>query len=142
MFWESRISVSEGSRVLGRSGRFSLGYRFISDKSRIEKLGFCLIALSILDLILTYVLLCCYSADVYEANPVAEWFLTRWNILGMTLFKFTLVAIVIVASEIIERHRPRWGNYVLTFACMAVGLVLYQGLQIYSDLTLGAFVSN
>ncbi|HEV8062143.1 MAG TPA: DUF5658 family protein [Gemmataceae bacterium] len=142
MFWESRISVSEASRVLGRSGRFSLGYRFISDKSHIEKLGFCLIALSIFDLILTYFLLCSYSADVYEANPVAEWFLMRWNILGMTFFKFTLVAVVIVSSEIIERHRPRWGNYVLTFACMAVGLVVYQGLQLYSDLTLGAFVSN
>ncbi len=142
MICELQNHALEGNRTFRGSLRFIWRYRHTSDKSRIEKLGLCLIALSIVDLMLTYLLLCCFSAEVYEANPVAEWFLMRWNILGMTLFKFTLVAVVIVSSEIIERHRPRWGNYVLTFACVAVGMVVYQGLQIFSDLASGGFAMN
>ena len=108
-------------------------YALISEKSRIQALAVCLIAISMVDLLLTYVLLNS-SAEVYEANPVAQWFFQRWNILGMTLFKFALVGIVLAASEIIERRRPGLGRLVLIFACVAAGAVVYQGMTIFTGL--------
>ena len=108
-------------------------YSSILEKSRVEALGLCLIVLSLLDLLTTYVLLYSYS-EVYEANPVAQWFFHRWNIFGMTMFKFALVGTVVAACEIIERYRPGWGKVVMVFACIAAGVVVYQGLQIFRGL--------
>src|SRR5262249_10198842 len=88
--------------------------------------------------LVTYVLLYSFSPVVYEANPVAQWFFVRWNIFGMTIFKFGLVALVIVLSEVLERRRPGLGKVVMVFACVAAGAVVCQGLQIFSDLGLGA----
>jgi hypothetical protein len=104
---------------------------FIRSRSQVELLAFCLIALSMIDLLTTYALLRNYS-ECYEANPIADFFFKRWNIFGMTLFKFSLVGVVIGASEIIERNRPRWGKVVLVFACLAVGAVVVKGMQIFS----------
>jgi hypothetical protein len=116
--------------LLFKTRRFSC----IRDRSQIEKLSLFLIVLSLFDLLVTYTLLYNYFPDVYEANPVAAWFFLRWNILGMTLFKFSLVASVIIMGEIIERHRRGLGKTVMIFACIAAGAVIFQGLQIYSDL--------
>src|SRR6267154_1592974 len=58
-------------------------FSYTGYKSRVERLGICLIVMSLLDLLLTYFLLYRYSPVVYEANPVAEWFFLRWNIFGM-----------------------------------------------------------
>jgi hypothetical protein len=104
---------------------------FIWSRSQVELLAFCLIALSMLDLLTTYALLRSFS-ECYEANPIADFFFKRWNILGMTLFKFSLVGVVITSSEIIERSRPRWGKVVLVFACLAAGVVVAKGMQILS----------
>jgi Domain of unknown function (DUF5658) len=105
----------------------------ISEKSKIQSLAICLVAISLIDLLVTYVLLNS-SSEVYEANPVAQWFFQRWNIFGMTIFKFTLVAVVLVISEIIERRRPGLGRLVLIFACVAAGAVVYQGMAIFTGL--------
>jgi hypothetical protein len=121
-----RNSVSRYSGVLTLD-RLS----FIWSRSQVELLAFCLIALSMLDLLTTYALLRSFS-ECYEANPIADFFFKRWNILGMTLFKFSLVGVVITSSEIIERSRPRWGKVVLVFACLAAGVVVAKGMQILS----------
>ena len=128
--------VAEERQASGGGSAQAVGlspYALILEKSRIQALGVCLIALSMLDLLLTYVLLNS-SAEVYEANPVAQWFFQRWNILGMTLFKFALVGIVIATCEIIERRRPGLGRLVLIFACVAAGAVVYQGMTIFTGL--------
>lgn len=127
------------SLVRQGSGADSMSLRtrrfgYILDRSRVDRLGVCLIVLSLLDLLVTYVLLANFYPDVYEANPVARWFFLRWNIFGMTIFKFTLVASVIVMGEIIERHRRGLGKVVMVFACVAACAVICQGLQIYSGL--------
>jgi hypothetical protein len=121
-------------------GVFSIDSRrfgCILDRSRVEALGLCLIALSLFDLLTTYVLLYNYFPDVYEANPVANWFFLRWNIFGMTLFKFALVASVILMSEIIERRRRGLGKGIMIFACIAASAVIFQGLHIYTGLAFG-----
>jgi hypothetical protein len=122
-----------------RVGAYPAGSRrfgYALDRSRVEALSLCLIVLSLLDLLVTYVLLYNFFPEVYEANPVAQWFFLRWNILGMTLFKFSLVASVIVMGEVIERHRRGLGQIIMIFACVAASAVVFQGLHIYSDLAL------
>jgi hypothetical protein len=129
--------VAEECQQTGRQLAPAAGlnpYALMLEKSRIQTLGVCLIVLSVLDLLLTYVLLNS-SPEVYEANPVAQWFFQRWNILGMTLFKFALVGVVLAAAEIIERKRPGLGRLVLIFACVAAGAVVYQGVTIFTGLT-------
>jgi hypothetical protein len=127
------VPDSNGSARNG--GLFALNrLSFAWSRSQVELLAFCLIVLSLLDLLTTYVLLRSFT-ECYEANPIADFFFKRWNILGMTLFKFTLVGVVIAACEIIERSRPRWGNVVLVFACVAATAVVLKGLHIFNYMT-------
>src|SRR5690349_14791977 len=46
-----------------------------------------ILVLSTVDLLLTYALLR-QGLQFYESNPVARWWFVRWNMAGMTVFKF------------------------------------------------------
>jgi hypothetical protein len=102
----------------------------IRGASVVQSLAVGLVGLSFADLLTTYLLLRTGS-QFYEANPVALWFFQRWNILGMTLFKFTLVGLVIALGEVIERSRPGWGRLLLLAACGATGYAVVRGLRLY-----------
>jgi curved DNA-binding protein CbpA len=102
----------------------------IRGASVVQGLALGLVGLSFADLLTTYLLLRTGS-QFYEANPVALWFFHRWNILGMTLFKFTLVGLVIALGEVIERSRPGWGRLLLLAACGATGYAVVRGLRLY-----------
>jgi Domain of unknown function (DUF5658) len=104
---------------------------FLVDGSRVQPLTFCLIGLSLADLLLTYILLKLHP-HAYESNPVAQWFFQRWNIFGMAIFKFALVGVVVLISEIIERRHPRRGQWVLVSACAAAGAVVFYSLRLIS----------
>lgn len=101
--------------------------------SVVQYLALCLVGLSLADLLMTYLLLRAGS-EFYEANPVALWFFSRWNILGMTLFKFAMVCVVIALGEVIERNRPGWGRILLVAACAATAFVVARGLRLYVGL--------
>ncbi len=49
----------------------------------------------------------------------------------MVFFKFSIIAGVIVASEIIERHRPGWGRFVLLVGCAGAAYAFLQGVRLY-----------
>jgi hypothetical protein len=87
------------------------------------------VALSAADLLMTYRLL--WHGQFFEANPVAQWFFVRWNIAGMTFFKFGLVIFIIVLAETIERHRPRVGRAILLLGCLAAAAVFIHGLRLH-----------
>ena len=89
-----------------------------------------LVVLSICDLLMTYVLLR-KGGHFYEANPIARWIFERWNIAGMTAFKFGLVAFIVILCEIIERRRPRVGRAIMLLGCIAALLVIVQGVWLY-----------
>jgi hypothetical protein len=89
------------------------------------------VALSAADLFMTYRLL--WHGQFFEANPLAQWFFARWNIAGMTAFKFGLVAFIIVLCETIERHRPRVGRVILLLGCVAAAAVVIHGLRLQID---------
>jgi curved DNA-binding protein CbpA len=99
--------------------------------SVVQSLAVCLVGMSFADLLMTYLLLRSGS-QFYEANPIALWFFQRWNILGMTLFKFVLVGLVIALAEVIERNRQRWGRLLLIAACGVTGYAVVRGLRLYA----------
>ena len=86
--------------------------------------------LSITDLFVTFTLLRT-SHRFYESNPIAMWIFQRWNIAGMTIFKFGAIALAITLGELIERRRPGWGKAVLLIGCAAAAAVVWHGLRLY-----------
>jgi hypothetical protein len=100
------------------------------ETSRVSGIGSLLVVLSAADLFMTFTLLQT-STRFVEGNPVAQWFLARWNIMGLVFFKFSMIGGVILASEIIERHRPGWGRFVLLVGCIGAAYACFQGLRLY-----------
>jgi hypothetical protein len=97
--------------------------------SRVANETLLLIALSVGDLLMTYTLLRSGS-HFYESNPIAQWFFSRWNIAGMTAFKFGVVAIVVVLGETIERHKPGVGRAILMLGCLGAVIVIIHGFRL------------
>ena len=89
-----------------------------------------LVVLSAADLFMTFALLQT-SHRFIEANPFADWFLSRWDTMGLVFFKFSIIGGVILVSEIIERHRPGWGRFVLLVGCIGATYAFIQGLRLY-----------
>jgi hypothetical protein len=86
------------------------------------------VLLSACDLFMTYRLL--WQHHFYEANPIARWFFSRWNIAGLTLFKFGLVIFIILLAEIIERFRPRVGRAILLLGCVGAAYAAFLGYRL------------
>jgi hypothetical protein len=85
------------------------------------------ILLSCIDLLLTTVLLGRDSLYVYEANPLAGWWLGEFGILGLGLFKLTTLLVAITAILLLVVYRPLLAGRVLWFGCAVVGsVVLYS----------------
>ena len=89
------------------------------------------VALSAADLFMTYRLL--QHGRFFEANPLARWVFDRWNIAGMTAFKFALVGFIIILCETIERHRPRVGRAILLLGSVAALAAFLHGWRLLSD---------
>jgi hypothetical protein len=83
--------------------------------------------LSLADLALTWLLVRRSGGRVYEANPVAGWWLEHHGWLGLAGFKAGLVLLVIVLTLLISRYRPHFGGLLLGFACSVVtGVLVYS----------------
>ena len=112
----------------------SLFHAFTFETSKLQWLILLFLLVSIADLVMTYWLLS-INPNVYESNPLANWFFANWNIAGMTFFKFGVVALVVVISEFVERRRAGAGKFVLilgslvTAAVVAYSVHLYLGFQ-------------
>jgi len=100
------------------------------EESQIQGLAVLLIILSAADLLMTVTLLRA-SPRFFEGNPLANWFLARWNIMGLVMFKFGILGGVTVVSEFIERRRPGWGRFVLFIGCVGAAYAVYTGLNLY-----------
>lgn len=100
------------------------------EESQIQGLAILLIVLSAADLLMTVKLLRT-SPRFFEGNPLANWFLARWNVAGLVMFKFGILAGVTVVSEFIERRRPGWGRLVLFIGCLGAAYAVYTGLKLY-----------
>ena len=101
---------------------------FAGEELRLGQESTWLVVLSIFDILMTYALLR-QGFHFYESNPVAQWWFTRWNMAGMTVFKF--LAVAVVSCEVVERRRPGLGRAVLSLGIVAVGAVLVYSVRLF-----------
>jgi hypothetical protein len=80
--------------------------------------------LSVADLTLTAWLLGHSDGVVYEANPIARWWLSEHGWLGLIGFKAAAVLLVVALAGLIARSRPRVAGRLLTLGCAALALVV------------------
>jgi hypothetical protein len=84
--------------------------------------------LNLADLFLTVQLLRHSYGEVYESNPLANWWLTRYGWLGLVLFKLVVTLFTAGLLVVIACSRPRAGSRALLLACrILVPVVLYSG---------------
>lgn len=113
----------------GWTGGRKRGFHPFRGNALLPQESLLLVVLSAADLLMTYVLL--WQGGVYyESNPVAQFFFSRWNIAGMTFFKFAMVGIIVVLGETIERHRPGVGRAILFLGSLAAVLVTVHGFRL------------
>lgn len=91
------------------------------------------VVLSAMDLFLTFFLLQqeIKNGEFVESNPVATYFLHRWGIKGMIYFKFGMIGVVCVLTQVIARWRPRTARLLLVFAILVVTYVLVYSVRLY-----------
>jgi hypothetical protein len=76
------------------------------------------------DLALTCWLLERSGGLVYEANPLASWWLARAGWAGLVCFKAAVVFLVLGLTAVIFRQRPRAADRLLGFGCAGLALVV------------------
>jgi hypothetical protein len=86
--------------------------------------------LSVADLGLTYALIQQGEGEVYESNPIAEAWLSSYGWTGLALFKLAIILIVATVAAFVSLSRPRTGGHILTFACLAVALVVTYSIHL------------
>jgi hypothetical protein len=93
------------------------------------KLGLFLF-LSLADLFLTWRLLQS-SGEMYESNPIAEWWLSCYGWAGLAGFKIGMALAVAILATAISLARPRTGGRVLAFACAALAVVVLYSCYVF-----------
>jgi Domain of unknown function (DUF5658) len=125
--FERESGPSARKQPVGRWRRLVRDYA--GESSVLEQEILLLVALSAADLLVTYILLR-QGPSFYESNPFAQWVFHRWNIAGMTLFKFGVIGGVIVIGEVAERRRPGLGRGLMAVSCLATAVVVVYGLRL------------
>lgn len=125
---------SSESKKTGAGSWVNLGWlrAYTHETSRLQSWIILFLLLSIADLVVTYWLLS-VSPNFYESNPIANWFFKNWNIAGMTVFKFSVVALVVIISEFVERRRNGFGKFVLIFGCLVTAAVVAYSIRLYQS---------
>jgi hypothetical protein len=92
------------------------------------------VVLSLADLALTCWLLDAPGGHVYEANPLARWWLAALGWAGLACFKALAVALVLGLALLIARSRPQAAGRVLGLGCaVSAVVVLYSAALAHSD---------
>tara|TARA_B100000029_G_scaffold43178_1_gene40011 strand:+ start:2119 stop:2457 length:339 start_codon:yes stop_codon:yes gene_type:complete len=84
------------------------------------------IVVSVLDILMTHRLI--RTGRFHESNPVAKFFYDHWDMDGMVYFKMTMVAVVVVLTQLIARRRPQRAHMVLRLAICVVSVVVIYSL--------------
>ena len=83
--------------------------------------------LSALDVMLTW---CILTLDGSELNPVARLVIIHGDLYGLVVYKFVLVALVLLICEFVGRRRPRIGRAVSVFAVTVTALPVAMSLML------------
>ena len=65
-----------------------------------------------------------------EANPLANYFIEKWDFNGAIFFKLTIVALVCVIAQLLALQRPRTARSVLIAGSIIVGLVVIYSIRL------------
>ncbi len=84
----------------------------------------CFIALSSLDLLFTWLILC---AGGEEENAVANWIIENYNLPGLVLYKFFLVVAVVIICETVGRRRFPTGLRLVRWAVILTAFPVLVG---------------
>jgi hypothetical protein len=87
--------------------------------------------LSAADLFLTWRLLRQADGQVYESNPIANWWLVSYGWPGLAAFKLAVVVLAMGLSIVLSRAHPRAGARVLEFACSALLVVVLYSCSLF-----------
>jgi hypothetical protein len=90
-----------------------------------------MVALSGLDLFLSWRLIGADGQYLFEINPIASWWLERFGWVGMAAFKFSVTLLVVGLIAIIVWRRPRTGELVLVFAIGAQSAVVAYSVFLF-----------
>lgn len=80
--------------------------------------------LAALDLLLTWMIL---HADGREVNIVADWVIQRFNLPGVVLFKFIIVALVVTICEVVGRFSEPVGRKLARWAVVLTAFPVVVG---------------
>jgi Domain of unknown function (DUF5658) len=86
--------------------------------------------LSCADLYLTVWLIECSNGRVAEGNPIARAWYMKYGAQGLVIFKVAIMALVGGIGVVISLYRPETGKRILTFACLAVGVVVVYSYKL------------
>jgi len=86
------------------------------------------VALSVLDLCLTYYLIEIQGTSFYEANPIAAGVLVNWGWWGLAGYKVASAGTVVAVGIFVGRRRPRLGRGLFAVACPVVAVVVGYSL--------------
>ena len=125
------------SSVQSTESRPTRLWRFITGKRPLQDETTLFILVNVLDIFTTYALL---RAGGIETNPVANFFLSRWNIRGLVYFKMTLVAVVALLAQVIAHRNLARARQVLILGTVIVAMVVLY--SVYLILTKIAFLSS
>jgi hypothetical protein len=92
--------------------------------------------LNLADLFLTLQLLHQSQGEVYESNPLANWWFTRHGWMGLVLFKFVVVLLTTGLLALLACYRPRVGSRVLLLACGLLACVVLYSSSLLCSLNL------
>jgi hypothetical protein len=88
------------------------------------------VLLSLADLVLTWWLLGHADGQVYEANPVARWWLEWLGAAGLACFKGAAVLLVLVLVALIAHFRPCAAGRILGLGCAILGFVVLYSVAL------------
>jgi hypothetical protein len=91
-------------------------------------------ALSFADLYLTRELLVRGHGQIYESNPIADAWLSRYGMDGLVYFKMGALSVVGGVAVFLSTYRPRAGRWLLNFGCLVVGSVALYSCLLMSRL--------
>lgn len=78
--------------------------------------------LSSLDILFTSIVL---TLGGIEANPLVDWVLVRWGLVGIVAYKFTIVMFVVSMCEIVGRRRARAGRRLAEWTVAIAAIPVY-----------------
>ena len=85
------------------------------------------IFVSVLDIFMTYILM---HFGAIEANPIANFFFSRWNIRGLIGFKLIIVSVVCLIAQAIVATRPRTARGLLVAGTLITGAVVVYSIRL------------